>query len=82
MLAAFRSTRARPAGAKLRTATGGLEFYNTSAFTFERLLAAPPIWADNFRAYCNAFSPNVRQILEKFKPFWPHLATMAEKNIL
>lgn len=68
--------------ATLSTATGGLKFYNTSPFTFVRLLDDPDGLEANFRAYCNAFSPNVRQILDKFKPFWPHLATMAEKNIL
>ena len=83
VLAAFREHEGTPLlAAKLRTATGGLEFYNTSAFTFARLLDDPAGLAANFRAYCDAFSPNVRQILEKFKPFRPHLATMAEKNIL
>lgn len=60
----------------------GYAFYNTSPFTFARLLDAPDDLEANFRAYCNAFSPNVRQILERFKPFWPHLATMSEKNVL
>lgn len=60
----------------------GHAFYNISPFTFARLLDAPDDLEANFRAYCNAFSPNVRQILERFKPFWPHLATMSEKNVL
>lgn len=60
----------------------GHKFYNTSPFTFTRLLDAPDDLEPNFRAYCNAFSPNVRQILERFKPFGPHLTTMAEKNVL
>ena len=60
----------------------GRPFYNTSPFTFARLLDAPDDLDANFRAYCNAFSGNVRQILEKFKPFEPHVATMTEKGIL
>ena len=60
----------------------GHKFYNSSPFTFTRLLDAPDDLEPNFRAYCNAFSPNVRQILERFKPFGPHLTTMAEKNVL
>ena len=60
----------------------GHKFYNTSPFTFTTLLNAPSDLEANFRAYCNAFSGNVRQILEKFKPFHQHLATMAEKNVL
>ncbi|MEQ2655136.1 type I restriction-modification system subunit M N-terminal domain-containing protein [Desulfovibrio piger] len=60
----------------------GHKFYNSSPFTFTRLLDDPDGLEPNFRAYCNAFSPNVRQILERFKPFGPHLTTMAEKNVL
>ena len=60
----------------------GRPFYNTSPFTFARLLDAPDDLKANFPAYCNAFSGNVRQILEKFKPFEPHVATMTEKGIL
>ena len=67
---------------KLLEKASGYAFYNTSPFTFARLLDAPADLEVNFRAYCNAFSPNVRQILERFKPFWPHLATMSEKNVL
>lgn len=60
----------------------GHDFYNTSDFTFKTLLDAPADLGDNFRAYCNDFSGNVRQILERFKSFWPHVETMLEKNIL
>ncbi|WP_297228270.1 class I SAM-dependent DNA methyltransferase [uncultured Desulfovibrio sp.] len=83
VLAAFKEHEDTPLlDAALRAATGGLSFYNTSPFTFTRLLDAPAGLVPNFRAYCDAFSPNVRRILDKFKPFWPHLATMAEKDIL
>lgn len=66
---------------KLKKAAGHA-FYNTSQFTFKTLLDAPDDLAQNFRHYCNSFSENARQILERFKPFWPHVDTMAEKNIL
>ena len=67
---------------KLLEKASGYAFYNTSPFTFTRLVDAPDDLEANFRAYCNAFSPNVRQILERFKPFWPHLSTMSEKGVL
>jgi type I restriction enzyme M protein len=49
----------------LRNASG-FAFYNTSPFTFERLLQDAPNLAANLRAYIAAFSPNMREVLEKF----------------
>lgn len=82
VLNACRQYADSPLLGKLLEKASGYAFYNTSPFTFARLLDAPADLEANFRAYCNAFSPNVRQILERFKPFWPHLATMSEKNVL
>ncbi len=65
----------------LRSATGGLAFYNTSKFTFEKLLDDPDNIEDNFRDYLNGFSENVQDIIEKFK-FDGHITTMANKDIL
>lgn len=65
----------------LKKAAGGLEFYNTSEYTFERLLDAPDSIEDNFHDYLNGFSENVRDIIEKFK-FDKHITTMADKGIL
>lgn len=65
----------------LKKAAGGLEFYNTSKYTFERLLDDPDNIEDNFRDYLNGFSENVRGIIEKFK-FDGHITTMANKGIL
>ena len=56
-------------------------FYNTSKFTFERLLDDPDNIEVNFRDYLNGFSENVLDILEKFK-FDGHITTMANKGIL
>ena len=65
----------------LRKATGGLSFYNTSKFTFERLLDDPDNIEANFRDYLNGFSDNVQDIIEKFK-FDAHITTMTNKGIL
>ncbi len=64
----------------LRNASG-YSFYNTSRFTFERLLDDPDNIESNFRDYLNGFSPNVAEIIEKFK-FDGHITTMAQKHIL
>ena len=44
----------------------GFAFYNTSPYTFERLLADAPQLAANLRAYITSFSENMREVLEKF----------------
>lgn len=65
----------------LRSATGGKAFYNTSKYTFERLIDDPDNIEENFRDYLNGFSENVQDIIEKFK-FDGHITTMANKGIL
>lgn len=64
----------------LRKASG-YEFYNTSQYTFEKLLDDPDNIEENFHDYLNGFSENVRDIIEKFK-FDRHIDTMADKGIL
>ena len=59
----------------------GYEFYNTSKYTFEKLLDEPDNIEENFHNYLNGFSENVRDIIEKFK-FDGHIDTMANKGIL
>jgi len=49
----------------LRTASG-FAFYNTSRYDFEKLLADAPHLAANLRNYIAGFSPNMREVLEKF----------------
>ena len=44
----------------------GYAFYNTSPYTFERLLQDPPALGDNLRAYLQGFSPNMRTVIERF----------------
>ncbi len=52
-------------GNQLRRASG-YAFYNTSPYTFTRLLEDYPNLAANLRAYINGFSENMREVLEKF----------------
>ena len=49
----------------LRKASG-YAFYNTSLYDFEKLLTDAPNLAANLRNYINGFSPNMREVLEKF----------------
>jgi len=51
--------------AALRTASG-FAFYNTSKFDFDRLLSDAPHIAGNLRHYIAGFSPNMREVLERF----------------
>src|SRR5947208_2605184 len=51
--------------AQLRKASG-FAFYNTSKFDFEKLLADAPHVAANLRNYIAGFSPNMREVVEKF----------------
>ena len=44
----------------------GFAFYNTSRYDFERLLADAPHIAANLRNHIAGFSPNMREVLEKF----------------
>ena len=64
----------------LRKASGH-SFYNTSPFTFKRLLDDPDNIEANFRSYLQGFSENVRNIIERFK-FDNQINTMVEKNLL
>ena len=56
-------------------------FYNLSKLDLPRLLDDPNQIAPNLNSYINGFSPNVRDIIEKFK-FSEQIARMAEKDLL
>ena len=43
----------------------GYPFYNTSRYTLEKLLAEPAQLHRNLKTYLEAFSPNIRMILDK-----------------
>ena len=64
----------------LRRASGYV-FYNTSPFTFERLVEDPASLADNLLAYINAFSENMREVVEKFD-FRNTIAKLDEAGLL
>ena len=44
----------------------GFAFYNTSRYDFDALLADAPHVAGNLRNYIAGFSPNMREVLERF----------------
>jgi type I restriction enzyme M protein len=52
-------------GPQLRKASG-FAFYNTSRYDFDKLLGDAPHLAANLRNYIAGFSPNMREVLEKF----------------
>ncbi|HEV2440975.1 MAG TPA: class I SAM-dependent DNA methyltransferase, partial [Steroidobacteraceae bacterium] len=66
--------------AQLRRASG-LAFYNTSRYDFEKLLADAPHLAANLRNYIAGFSPNMREVLEKFD-FDNTIAKLDEAGLL
>ena len=59
----------------------GRTFHNTSRLDFSRLLDDPNQLAPNLSSYIQAFSPNVRDIMERFG-FSEHIERMNEKNLL
>lgn len=81
VLAKYEEVKNLPMKDVLLRKASGFDFYNTSKYTFERLMADPDNIEDNFKDYLNGFSENVRDIIEKFK-FDGHITTMANKNIL
>ena len=59
----------------------GYQFYNTSSFTFETLLADPDNIESNFRDYLSGFSANAQDVLAKFD-FDNIIKRMVESNTL
>ena len=59
----------------------GYQFYNTSKFVFESLLADPENIETNFRDYLAGFSANVQDVLAKFD-FDNIIRRMVESNTL
>lgn len=47
--------------------TTGYNFYNTSPYTFRKLIEAPTQAAPNLRKYIDGFSDNVKEIFSKFE---------------
>ena len=59
----------------------GYNFYNTSKFTFDKLLADPQNIEANFRDYLAGFSDNVQDVLSKFD-FDNVIKRMVDSNTL
>ncbi len=66
--------------AQLRRASG-FAFYNTSRYDFDKLHADAPNVARNLRNYIAGFSPNMREVLEKFG-FDNTISTLDESGLL
>lgn len=80
------ATRARFAGKlenpdrQLRGASG-FAFYNTSRYDFAKLLGDAPHLAVNLRNYIAGFSPNMREVIEKFD-FYNTISKLDEAGLL
>lgn len=61
--------------------SSGYQFYNTSRFTFETLLADPDNIESNFRDYLSGFSANAQDVLAKLD-FDNIIKRMVESNTL
>jgi type I restriction enzyme M protein len=61
----LKKTGLKDLDAQLRRASG-FAFYNTSRYDFDKLLADHAHLAANLRNYIAGFSPNMREVLEKF----------------
>ena len=66
---------------QLLTTAAERPFYNTSKFDFARLLDDPNQIATNLSAYIHAYSPNVRDVMERFDVD-TQIGRMDEKNLL
>lgn len=64
----------------LRKASG-FAFYNTSQYDFEKLVADAPNLAANLRQYIQSFSPNMREVIERFD-FDNTLTRLDEEGLL
>ena len=63
------------------TKAAGYQFYNTSKYTFDKLIADPENIEVNFRDYLAGFSANVQDVLSKFD-FDTVIRRMVESNTL
>ncbi|WP_102342138.1 type I restriction-modification system subunit M [Galactobacillus timonensis] len=59
----------------------GYQFYNTSKFTFQTLIADPENIEANFKDYLNGFSDNVSDILSRMN-FYQQIDRMVEAGLL
>lgn len=65
----------------LLRSTSGFSFYNTSKYDFEKLLDDPGNIKQNMTDYINGFSPNIQEIVDKFK-LREQITDLDEKDLL
>ena len=66
---------------KILVRKSGHNFYNTSKYTLSKLLSDPNNLRENCESYINSFSPNAREIFEKYE-FSMQLDKLEETNLL
>jgi type I restriction enzyme M protein len=66
---------------KILRKASGYAFYNTSKFSFERLLDDPNNIAKNLNAYINGFSENMRDVIDHFD-FRNTISKLDSSNLL
>jgi len=59
----------------------GVQFFNTSRLTFRRLTEDPNNVAEHLLAYVNGFSPDARDVLDKFD-FRTHVRRLERSNLI
>jgi type I restriction enzyme M protein len=62
------------------TKASGYGFYNTSKYNFKKLLDDPKNVGRNLKQYINSFSPNMREIIDKFR-FQAQIEALEEANL-
>ncbi len=66
---------------KILVRKSGHNFYNTSKYTLSKLMSDPNNLRENIESYINSFSPNAREIFEKYE-FSVQLDKLEETNLL
>ena len=81
VLAKYPEVKGSPMEEAILCKISGHPFYNTSKFNFKTLLDSPNNIEENFNAYLNGYSKNVREIMENFE-FYDKIAKLADNNLL
>ena len=66
---------------RLLRGKSGFAFYNTSRYDFETLVADAPNLAANLQNYIHGFSPNMREVIERFD-FYNTIKKLEEAGLL
>lgn len=63
----FNELDGRVENLSMLTRITGYQFYNTSPYTFKKLLDNPTHLVNNFKTYLQGYSPNIQEILNKME---------------